>query len=133
MVPFPARNNQCSVSDTGVYNEILEVNYLEPKPENWLPQRLVLPNFVGGKRNTVKYKYVCKILSQFSETEYTLVGYKVTNKSKTAFKFVPSDTSTVSVADICAILPDSPDNEATVNKSVGLSLVIFFYMKCISV
>lgn len=86
-------------------NTVEEVEYTQPDPQLLVPECFVLVNFLGGKRLSMQYKYVCKIQSQFSETEYTVVGYKSTNQEKTAFKLVPKDISTVPLSDISAILP----------------------------
>lgn len=66
-------------------------------------------------------------MSKFSDNEYTVVGFKSTDKTKTNFKLVPKDVSTVPVSDICAILPNlANENEATqINFGKGVEVFEF--------
>ncbi|KAF2890098.1 hypothetical protein ILUMI_16076 [Ignelater luminosus] len=109
--------------------EVEEVKYLQPDPEILVPETFVLVNFVGGRRNSVQYKYVCKIQSQFSETEYTVVGFISIDEDKTIFKLVPKDISTVPLSDICAMLPAPVNVDDTGVISFGKKVEVREYLR----
>jgi hypothetical protein len=121
-------DNECSENEDPPV-EAEEVEYLQPEPELLVPGRFVLVNFIGGKRNSVTYKYVCKIQEQFSETEYTVVGLKSTNEGNTTFKLKPLDISTVPLSDICAVLPVPINNVENDVISFGKKVEVLEYSK----
>ncbi|KAJ8967134.1 hypothetical protein NQ314_003068 [Rhamnusium bicolor] len=82
-----------------------EVEYITPSENLLRPETFVLVKFASGQRRCTIFKYVCKILTQFSVNEFNVVGYKSSNLEKTKFKQVESDLSTVPNSDIIVILP----------------------------
>lgn len=92
-----------------IAESIPEIEYLQPE---WIQLKLggfLLVNFMGGKRNTVNYKYVCCITDIDQETgEITVSGYRRYDKFATEFVLQEKDVSTIDFKMIVAVLPE-PD------------------------
>ncbi|XP_031353826.1 uncharacterized protein LOC116180679 [Photinus pyralis] len=63
----------------------------------------ILVNFVGGKRNSTNYKYVC-VIQKIKTNEITVQGLQ-SNKSRKAYHLVDNDISSVEFRQIVGRLP----------------------------
>lgn len=63
----------------------------------------ILTKFLGGKRHTIFYRYICVIETKNSANNIEVVSLKSINK--TSFKLVETDTSIISLNDIIRKLP----------------------------
>lgn len=89
-----------------VNGSLNEVEYTTPEKDLLKPETFVLVRFCAGRRKSTNFRYVCKILRQFSENEVNVIGLKSTNPEKSKFKLVEKDLSTIFEADIIAVLPN---------------------------
>lgn len=66
----------------------------------------ILVNFLGGKRQTAHYKYVCVLQEKNSEHDLEVMSLKSVNDQKTVYKLMEHDLSLVQLEDIEKKLPN---------------------------
>lgn len=64
----------------------------------------ILANFLGGKRQTFFYRYICIVQKIYSQNDIEVVSLKSINE-KSSFKLVENDISTIKFKDILEKLP----------------------------
>ncbi|CAG9761322.1 unnamed protein product [Ceutorhynchus assimilis] len=69
----------------------------QKKPDNF--------NFIGGKRNTTSFRYVCAIEAIEGSDEVQVVGLKSMNDLKQDFSRIEYDKSFVKIDQIAGLLP----------------------------
>lgn len=82
-----------------------EVTYEDPCKDALVPGAYILVDFLGGSRNKTHFIYVCVINSVLENNEFLVTGLKSINHTNTSFVVVDSDTSSVNVSMIQALLP----------------------------
>ena len=100
--------SQKITEDSDFSNEEDPEDYLEVescKREDLAIGAFVLVNFIGGKRNTTSFKYVCAIEALEGSDEVQVVGLKSMNDLKQDFFIVETDKSYVKIDQIAGLLP----------------------------
>lgn len=100
-------SDEDNLSLTNQLHEVDETEYLSVHPDNINPGTFILVRLKSGKRRSVLYRYVAKVLQlpEADNTDYNVVGLKCVDTAKVLFKEVATDQFTVPLDDIIAILP----------------------------
>ncbi|KAL3286012.1 hypothetical protein HHI36_000526 [Cryptolaemus montrouzieri] len=81
------------------------IEYFEPTLDNIIFGKFVLVKFLSGSRKKTEFRYVCLIQKVLKDNVFEVVGLKSAH-SRSVFKLVENDVSTVQIGDIVALLPD---------------------------
>lgn len=84
-----------------------EMTMVRPTVENLKSGSFILVEFVGGKRNSTKYYYVCTVehINETDLNDITVVALNCVDETKKVFVVNPDDISSISFEQIISILP----------------------------
>lgn len=96
-----------SIEETIIAAATPETVYHQPRWDDLKAGIFVLVDFLGGRRNKVHYKYVCRVQEiDDGDGEIVVQGYERANNIATEFVEKSNDLSTIEFENIEAILPE---------------------------